>query len=368
MQKALLVQSLFIVTEETVDDNIYKAAVEFNKLMSYEYKFVVGAKGRNTEIALRFDEHNFHHLCGLHKLQDVIKPNINRTQLFNQILNGEISDKDLLKSKFYFTERVNDRIKRVLDLALALENEMQVYKYNNNANPISKIKGDFLFKWLADDDRNVYFVLKRDVYLNSRFMGLSIFSNAQNERDFALGHTRNTLLYVSKTPLVNGEPDRSKEEVLFKRSSYNGANNGNVTIVKFAQINNFGGDVAVLAPPRFSFGQSLANLINKWADKIGEGIERRKRELQIARQENDELKKELVKRDEQLAQKDEIIKDLHAEKKDLTLELIEQKRIFREAARKTLDEKFAGAKQRCRDRKTEKPPHSLEPPKGTHRR
>lgn len=129
-----------------------------------------------------------------------------------------------------------------------------------------------------------------------------------------------------------------------------------------------GGGAAVLTPPRFSFGQSLANLINKWADKIGEGIERRKRELQIAKQENNELKKELTERDEQLTQKDEIIKELHAEKKDLTLELIEQKRLFREATRKTLDEKFAEAKQRCRERKTEKSPHLPEQRKDKYRK
>lgn len=359
-------------------ETIYDAAIDFEKLMGYEYNLVFGYKGKSVDIPIRFDVNDFHHLCGLHKLKDLsyVSSSRNSVNIFNDILSGDISNNDLEQSPYFIKEELADRIKRVCQLSDMLDNHLadktsSVFKYNNNANPESTIPGNFLIKCQAKDHRYVYLTLMYDSAHIGKYFGLSIFSrdlSDKKQKDFALGHTFNTLLYVSKTPLINGEPDRSKEEVLFKRSSYNGANNGNVTIVKFSQINNIGGDVAVLAPPRFSFRQALAKLINKWADKIGEGIERRKRELQIAKQENNELKKELTERDEQLAQKDETINELRMQKKDLTLELIEQKRLFREATRKTLDEKFAEAKQRCRDRKTEKPPHLPEPPKGTHRR
>ena len=358
---------------------IYDAAKSYKDLLKYEYKIVLGYKGKAAEVPLCFNEDAFFHLCGLHYLENVAKINDtdNVTDVFHKILRKEIIHEDIVNDSGFIKNSIQDRINRVADLPNFLNNvlckpqEADIYKYNSKANPGSSINGNFLTKSVAADNRTVYFIIRADSYNQGKYFGLSIFSRDltdKKQRDFAIGHTHNTLLYVSKTPLVNGEPDRSKEEVLFKRSSYNGANNGNVTIVKFSQINNIGGDVAVLAPPRFSFGQALAKLINKWADKIGEGIERRKRELQIAKQENNELKKELTERDEQLAQKDEIIKELHAEKKDLTLELIEQKRLFREATHKTLDEKFAEAKQRCRERKTEKSSHLPEQRKDKYRK
>lgn len=61
-----------------MENDIYNAALAFSKLMTYEYKFVVAAKKKSTEIILQFDEYSFHHLCGIHKLNDIIAPNISR--------------------------------------------------------------------------------------------------------------------------------------------------------------------------------------------------------------------------------------------------------------------------------------------------
>ncbi len=69
-------------------DNIYDAAVEYSKLIGYEYKFILGYKGRNQEVSLRFYEDKFYHLCGLHKLTDlaVLNNGTSTTDIFNKIL------------------------------------------------------------------------------------------------------------------------------------------------------------------------------------------------------------------------------------------------------------------------------------------
>lgn len=359
-----------------MSDNIHKAAIEFKTLMGYEYKFVIGFKGKSTEIALRFDEHNFHHLCGLHKLRDILEPNINRVFLFNEILNGSISDKKLSRSKFYVCEGVGSRIRCVTELPKLLENVEQVYKYNNRANPISKIKGDVLFKWSANDERNIYFVMKSNIYMDGKFLGLSIFSNDKSEKDFAAGHTPNTLLYVSKTPLTaDKQLDKEKEIVLYQRPSYAAPNNSNIKIVKFTPITSVIGDTAALAVPRPSFGQALVNLINKWSDRIQEGIENRRRELKSAKREIYELKQALSERDEQLAQKDEQLnaKDdeiavLHKQNTALTVEMYEQRKLIQAAnPPKTLSQKIEEAKRKSHDRNAANPRPNL-PNQNRHKR
>ena len=251
-------------------DNIYRAASEYRKLNGFEYKIIVGYKGKATEILLRFDIHNFYHLCGLHKLTDIFRSNENRIEFFNNILGNRISDNDLAKSKFYLKERVDDRIKRVANLSSLLDNGIsEIYKYNNNANSRSKIKGDFLIKSITPDNNTVYFVLKKDLMLPDKHFGITIFSRSKSEEDFTLGHTRNTLLYVSKTPLINNkELDKDKEIVLYQSHLYTQSTNPNIHIVKFAALSEKVGADGVLVSPRVSVGQAFKQTLSSFFGKI----------------------------------------------------------------------------------------------------
>jgi hypothetical protein len=52
-------------------DIIQECAFAFQKLLSYEYHFVIGRKGKMKEFYLNFNKADFHHLVGLHKLKDI---------------------------------------------------------------------------------------------------------------------------------------------------------------------------------------------------------------------------------------------------------------------------------------------------------
>ena len=52
-------------------DLLKKCALNFEKILAYQYHFVVGRKGLSREFLLNFDEADFHHLVGLHKLRDI---------------------------------------------------------------------------------------------------------------------------------------------------------------------------------------------------------------------------------------------------------------------------------------------------------
>lgn len=353
---------------------ISQAAKVYNEQLNNKNLLIIyGAPSKPSYLETRANETNFLHLTGV-----VLNENINGNSPDKFFQNA--MDERLSEEEFRFKDNTTTQKLNVLVQTLRVaSNASMIGDYNFNPRHIrlqtDKFAGSVssclgLFK---PDESSRYYVpnsvlesdIRDEVFVAERI--LAIVSKKINEKEY------NKIEKVAKKIDINRLFQTLKSQVPIFQNLLSSAStfiSSPPDVNMFASLPSpeMGGGSAVLNPPRFSFGQSLANLINKWADKIGEGIERRKRELQIARQENDELKKELTDRDEQLAQKDEIIKELHAEKKDLTLEFIEQKRIFREATRKTLDEKFAGAKQRCRDRKTEKPPHSLEPPKGTHRR
>lgn len=361
---------------------IYDAAIKFQELMQFEYKIALGYKGKSVEVPIRFDENDFHHLCGLHKLTDLqnISSVKNKSRLFKEILDNKITDSILKQSAYYLSDEVYDRINRVCELPSLLnrlsDKTTFLYKFNQNANIGSNIPGNYLIKGQSDDKKNIYFILLKDSAAPDKYFGISIFSRElsdKKQKDFAAGHTPNTLLYVSKTPLTeNRQLDKSKEVVLYQRPSYSAPNNSNIKIVKFTPITSVVGDTAVLAVPHFSFGQAIVNLINKWADKIQEGIDNRRRELQSAKEEISELKRALSKRDEQLAQKDEQLsaKDdeiavLYKQNTDLTKELYEQKKLIRAAhPHKTLSQKIEEAKKKSREQNAAN--SRSNPPNQTH--
>ena len=52
-------------------DLLKESALAFQRLLEYEYHFVIGRKGQLREFKLGFDRADFHHLVGLHKLKDI---------------------------------------------------------------------------------------------------------------------------------------------------------------------------------------------------------------------------------------------------------------------------------------------------------
>ena len=59
-------------------DLLLKCTTAFKHLLEYRYHFVLGRKGIKREIVLGFDETDFHHLVGLHKLKDISIARANR--------------------------------------------------------------------------------------------------------------------------------------------------------------------------------------------------------------------------------------------------------------------------------------------------
>ena len=66
---------LYMQAEENMN-KLQERAFSFKKLIDYEYKIVLGRKGKKTELVINFEKTDFPHLIGLHKLTDVLNGNI----------------------------------------------------------------------------------------------------------------------------------------------------------------------------------------------------------------------------------------------------------------------------------------------------
>lgn len=59
-------------------DILQECAKNFQKLFSIQYNIIIGRKMKNINIVLGFQEVDFHHLIGLHKLKDLRIARANR--------------------------------------------------------------------------------------------------------------------------------------------------------------------------------------------------------------------------------------------------------------------------------------------------
>ena len=82
-------------------DHLLECAEAFEQLLDVQYHIVLGRKNRLTELTLRFDPTEFHHLVGLHKLRDLRLARGNREKIFYQILSKTICMEDIKKSRYF---------------------------------------------------------------------------------------------------------------------------------------------------------------------------------------------------------------------------------------------------------------------------
>ena len=71
-------------------DHLLECAEAFEQLLDVQYHIVLGRKNRLTELTLRFDPTEFHHLVGLHKLRDLRLARGNREKIFIKYFKNDL--------------------------------------------------------------------------------------------------------------------------------------------------------------------------------------------------------------------------------------------------------------------------------------
>lgn len=182
-------------------DLIKACAQAFQSLLTYEYHFVIGRKGKLKEFYLRFDKADFHHLLGLHKLKDIAQIQQGmREKIFNQILRGEITGELVRKSSFY--HQMKDRIIPLIGLEKMLDGNNMIFRYNEKTQKFSVIKADYLLEGTANAIPAFLFLGKRNADEKEQMCRTFFRIGAV---DYTQGQPQYTLLKKEKRNLVTGE-------------------------------------------------------------------------------------------------------------------------------------------------------------------
>lgn len=182
-------------------DLLKECAVAFQKLLQYEYHFVIGRKGQLRDFNLGFDMADFHHLAGLHKLKDIAQIQQGmREKIFEKILQGNIS-LDLLKKSSYYGQ-MEGRILPLLDLEQFLDDNQMIFRYNEKIHKFSMIKADYLLEGNANQIPSYLFLGTRN--RDEKEQMCRTFFRIE-DKDYAEGQPKYTLLKKEKIHLPMGE-------------------------------------------------------------------------------------------------------------------------------------------------------------------
>lgn len=181
-------------------DLLQGATTAFQKLLEYEYHFVLGRKGQTRDFYLNFDKGDFHHLAGLHKLKDIAQIQQGmREKIFNQILEGKITLSLIEKSEYY--AQMKDRIFPLMDLEKLLDDNQLIFRYNEKVHKFSLIKADYLLEGCANKIPSFLFLGNRNC--NEKEQMCRTFFRV-GDKDYAQGQPQYTLLKKEKKHLPTG--------------------------------------------------------------------------------------------------------------------------------------------------------------------
>ena len=181
-------------------DLLKKCALSFQKLLEYEYHFVIGRKGQLREFRLGFDMADFHHLAGLHKLKDIAQIQQGmREKIFEKILQGDISMRLLKKSSYY--SQMEGRILPLTGLERFLDDNQMIFRYNEKIRKFSVIKADYLLEGNANLIPSYLFLGARKE--DEKEQMCRTFFRIK-DKDYTEGQPKYTLLKKEKVHLPTG--------------------------------------------------------------------------------------------------------------------------------------------------------------------
>ncbi len=181
-------------------DLLKKCAQQFQHLIPYQYHITIGRKGKTLAFTLSFDEADFHHLAGLHKLRDNVRFQTGkRSDILKEILAGRLTISNAQQSAYF--HEMEPRLMPLADLENFLDSNEIIFRYNSKINIFSAIQADYLLQ----NDFNgvpVYLFLSRrsgeETQVCRTFFPKTL-------KDYAQGQPRYTLLKKEKYNHITGK-------------------------------------------------------------------------------------------------------------------------------------------------------------------
>ena len=178
-------------------DKLQERVFSFKKLLDYEYKIILGRKGKKTEIIIDFEKTDFPHLIGLHKLTDILNGNIATEKLFDDCATGKVSYDIISKSEFF--QKLGNRFEYFDKLETMFDSNDIIFKCNTNN--------------LASFSRIIYLFIEKRNYSEKQFCKSFI---QESNIDYTYGQTKMTLLYKEKINKITGKSEIQYDKLFNK--------------------------------------------------------------------------------------------------------------------------------------------------------
>lgn len=193
-------------------DLLRTCACEFKALLPYRYHIIAGRKGNMIDFTISFDEADFHHLAGLHKLRDNVRFQTGkRSDIFREILDGKLTFAQAAQSQYF--HEMEPRLKPLSGLQMFLDSNEMVFRYNFKINMFSLIRADYLLQ-NDYDGTSVYLFLAQRTGEDTQVCR-TFFPKA--DKDYAKGQPRYTLLKKEKINLQTGETEIQYDRLTSKQ-------------------------------------------------------------------------------------------------------------------------------------------------------
>ena len=184
-----------------MEDILYSAAIEYEKLLDKGYYILLGRKNKKYILNLRFKRADFFHLAGLQHLTDITFSTKNKERIFKEILSKRISNEVLKKSVFYEKFCIEERIVNLKRLEEMLDSSQFLFLINHKEYlKYTKIYADYLCEYFLPENQNecLYFftvkVLSTTVL--NEVAGCSFFK--KHDVDYTKGAAETKLLLNQK--------------------------------------------------------------------------------------------------------------------------------------------------------------------------
>lgn len=181
-------------------DLLLRCALNFERLIPYQYHIIIGRKGKTLDFTVSFDKADFHHLAGLHKLRDNVRFQTGkRSDIMQEILEEHLTLSTAMQSAFY--HEMEPRLSPLAELEHFLDSNEIIFRYNSKINTFSNIRADYLLQNNFDDTPVYLFLSQRS---REDTLGCRTFF-PKAEKDYTQGQPRYTLLKKEKLCLSTGK-------------------------------------------------------------------------------------------------------------------------------------------------------------------
>ena len=142
-------------------DKIYQCAAAFYNPLDTRYHIIIGRKGKTATLTIEFVDKGFHHLMGLGKLKDLRIAKQSRARVFQAILQGDLSDEDIHKSRYF--SQIKNRFAPLAAIEQLLDNNELIFRYNAKKNNFSLIEADYLLSTPHENKEVNIFLAQKEV-------------------------------------------------------------------------------------------------------------------------------------------------------------------------------------------------------------